>query len=177
MIRQIKKYDYFEIYRQAYNNALDLAIEAQLLFDNKYYPRAYFLAYTALEEISKSQLAADVFTGYSKEDNFIEKYANHKIKINQIGWAHLEANTYPYNQIWLGPDVDNIEKIVSKEPSWEKRLNSLYVGIKNTEVVIPSEQIGKNDAHKIIHILDIALKRIWDIEHSGHQIGTKGFMK
>ena len=43
--------DYLEIYRAAHNNAADLLREAELLFDNKYFARAYVLAFTALEEI------------------------------------------------------------------------------------------------------------------------------
>jgi AbiV family abortive infection protein len=36
------------------------------------YARAFFLAFTALEEISKSQLAADVVTGFMSEDEFLD---------------------------------------------------------------------------------------------------------
>lgn len=61
------KEKFLELYRIAHNNAVDLLAEAEILFANKKYARAYFLAFTGLEEIAKSQLAADVFTGFIKE--------------------------------------------------------------------------------------------------------------
>jgi len=64
------KDNYLEIYRVAHNNASDLLEEAELLFNHKYFARAYALAFTALEEISKSQFAADVFTDLCKEEDF-----------------------------------------------------------------------------------------------------------
>ena|SRR3989344_297917 len=176
---QTNKVNYFEIYRQAHKNAANLLKESKILFDNECYPRAYFLAYTALEEISKSQHAADVSTKFSKEEDFNESYKNHKDKIDRIGWAHNDANSYPHNMIWLGPDVDDVEQIAPSEPLWEKRQDSLYVGLEYNNLNVPQEKITKNDAKEIIHIVDTAFERIWEVsgEFGGNQIGTKGFMK
>ncbi|MCG2717752.1 MAG: AbiV family abortive infection protein [Nanoarchaeota archaeon] len=172
------KIDYLEIYRQAHNNAIGLLQESKLLFDNKYYPRAYFLAYTALEEISKSQHAADVYTGFSKEEDFIKSFAHHRRKIKRVTWAYLDANSSFYNQVWLGPNIDDVEKIAPAKPLWKKRLDSLYVGINSDKIRFPANKIRRNDALGIIHIVETALHQIWDmVENWGHQIGTKGFMK
>lgn len=51
-----KKAIYWKIYTSSHNNALDLSSEAELLFANEKYARAYMLAYTALQEIAKSQI-------------------------------------------------------------------------------------------------------------------------
>lgn len=174
-----KKCDYFEIHKQAHANAAELLKEAKILFDNKCYPRAYFLAYTALEELSKSQHAADVFTDFSKERDFNESYKNHHDKIERIRWAHNDAIAWPHNFIWLGPDIDDFEKIAPSEPSWEKRQNSLYVGADHSNINIPKKEITQDDAREIIHIIDTAFERIWEVsgEFGGNQIGTRGFMK
>jgi len=179
MVWQTKKLDYFEIYRRAHKNAADLLKESKILFDNKCYPRAYFLAYTALEEISKSQYAADVFTNFSKEEDFHKSYKSYQDKIGRIIWAHNDANSYPHNRIWLGPDIDDVVMIAPSEPLWEKRQNSLYVGFEHNNLNIPQEKITENDAMEIIHIVDTAFERIWEVsgEFGGNQIGTKGFMK
>lgn len=174
----LQKIDYLQIYNKAHVNAFNLVKEAQILFDNKCYARAYALAYTALEEISKSQLAADVFTGFSEEQEFLENYTNHKDKLRRVKWTHIDANSFPYNQIWIGPDQEDIERINPKEPLWLKRQKGLYVDIENGNITTPAQSITEEDAQDLIHIVNIALHRIWEVtEYWGHQIGTKGFMK
>jgi AbiV family abortive infection protein len=174
----MSKIDFYKIYSAAHNNAVDLLSDARILYENKKYARAYFLAYTALEEIAKSQLAADVYTGWTKEERFWKEYKDHASKIENITWAHLDANSYPHNYIWLGPDVDDVEEISPKEPLWEKRQNSLYIGIENGDIIEPEKSITQEDAKEIIHIVDTALNEIIEItEYWGNQIGTKGFMK
>ncbi|MHA1371612.1 MAG: AbiV family abortive infection protein [Promethearchaeota archaeon] len=172
--------EYLEIYRVAHNNASDLLKEAELLFDHKYFARAYVLAFTALEEISKSQFAADVFTGLCKEGDFNRFYKNHRSKIGRMIWAHLDANSYSYNKKWVGPDVDDVEQINPQEPQFQKRQDALYVGIdfQNKKIIKPVEQISERDAKEIIRIAEVAFERIWEVsEYYGNQIGTKGFMK
>jgi AbiV family abortive infection protein len=72
------KLEFLELYRSAHNNAVDLLAEAEILYEKGKHARAFFLGFTALEEISKSQLAADVFTGLIAEEEFFEYYRNHK---------------------------------------------------------------------------------------------------
>ncbi|MDD5638894.1 MAG: AbiV family abortive infection protein [Candidatus Pacebacteria bacterium] len=172
---------YFEIYEAAHNNAVDLLEEAKLLYDHKYFARSYALAFTALEEISKSQFAADVFTELFTENEFEKFYRNHKQKIERADWAYNDANSYPYNLKWIGPDIDDLEMINPSKPDFSKRLNALYVGIdfKNKKIIEPKEQITEEDAKEMIHLVEVALERIMEVsgEFGGNQIGTKGFMK
>lgn len=171
---------FLEIYREAHNNAVELLSGAELLFKYKKYPSSYFLAFTALEEISKSQFAADVFTGICAEEEFRKFYREHKKKIKQVEWAHLDASSHPYNMKWIGPDIDDVEEINSNMPIFQNRLDSLYVDVNfDKQVVsIPIEKIREEDAKSIIHIVEVALQRILEVtEFHGGQIGTKGFMK
>lgn len=174
----MEKKRYLEIYRGAHNNAVELLVDAEILFSKKRFPRAYFLAFTALEEISKSQYAADVFTGLVKEKTFNAFFRSHREKMDRMQWAHLDANEFPHNEIWLGPDIDDIERIAPAEPLWEKRQNSLYIDIGEEKVIVPEDNIAEQDAKEILHIVHTALERIWEVsEFAGEQIGTKGFMK
>lgn len=175
---QIKKQECFEIYKQAHNNAVDLLRESEILFKNQCYTRSYFLAHTALEEISKSQHVADVSTGFSTEKDFLESFMDHKEKINRAEWAYEDANEYPYNYKWVGPRKDDLKKILAQKPHWKKRQNSLYVDVTTGEVTSPRDKLTKDDAESIIHIVKTAMYRIFETaEYYGHQIGTKGFMK
>lgn len=167
---QKNKTYFYEIYAKAHNNAVELLSEAEILFENKKYARAYFLAFTGLEEISKSQLAADVCTKFIKEDDFWKHYTSHNRKIGRVRWASMDAKDYR--------DLEEEKYIVIKTPSIKKRMDALYVGIKQSIVTAPEDKIKSEDAKSLIHTLRVAIDRIFEMtEYWGHRIGTKGFMK
>jgi AbiV family abortive infection protein len=85
---------FLALYRAAHNNAIELIQEAEILFERGRYCRAYALAFTALEEISKSQLAADVFTGLISRETFQKAYRDHREKIARMAWATEDAKHY-----------------------------------------------------------------------------------
>jgi len=173
------KNKHLEIYKKAHHNAFELSRESELLFDNGCYARAYALAFTALEEISKSQFAADVYTGFVEVEEFEDFYRDHKDKIGRMRWAHKDANGF-YSMKWVGPDKDDMKKMSPKEPTFEKRQRSLYVDLNLDEqdIYTPEEQVTENEAEGIIHIVNTALNRISEVvDFHGRQIGTKGFMK
>lgn len=164
------KKKFYSIYTAAHNNAVDLLREAEFLFSKNCFARAYVLAFSALEEISKSQLAADVYTGLVDEIRYTESFKYHDSKIDRVLWAYLDANEF------LDEDGNPIK--VSK-PKFKKRNQGLYVDTdKSGKVILPKEKIGKGDAIEIIHIVKVALHQIMMMtEYYGHRIGTKGFMK
>lgn len=57
-----------------------LLADAECMVERGRNSTAYFLAFTALEEISKSQLTADVFTGLIAHDDFLSVFRDHKRK-------------------------------------------------------------------------------------------------
>lgn len=171
---------FLNIYKQAYKNASELLSEAKILQENEKYARAYFLAYSCLEEIAKSQFAADVSTGFTSKEEFKGFYRDHSSKNKHMGWMHKDASSFPYNQKWIGPDKDDIEIMDPRSPLFQKRQSSLYVDIdfNNKEIFLPKDKISKEESEEIIHIADTAFERIWEVtEHSGNQIGSKGFLK
>jgi AbiV family abortive infection protein len=170
---------YYEIYALAHNNALELLQEAKLLFSNRAFARAYTLAYISLEEVSKSQFAADVYTNFSTEDQFKKFYRSHEQKLQGVQWVHNDANTWPYNTRWVGPNEDDVETIKPGKPTFDKRQESMYVDVNfsTKTVTAPRNSISENEARDMINLVEVAIQHIDDVEQDQGRIGTKGFMK
>jgi AbiV family abortive infection protein len=163
--------EFLTLYRAAHNNAIELLQEAEILFEKERYSRAYSLAFTALEEIAKSQLAADVSTGLIEEKEFWQHYWKHEKKIGRMEWASEDAKRY-LDLLEGGQELE-IEK-----PTFGTRNAGMYVSMANGKVVSPSDVISRDNARGIIHTVDVALRRLHEVtEIWGHQIGSKGFMK
>jgi AbiV family abortive infection protein len=162
--------EFLVLYRCAYNNAVELLEEAEILFEKDKFPRAYALAFTALEEIAKSQLAADVYTGFITEEEFQECYRDHKKKISRMAWATEDARRY-----LDAPEGDYVDV---EEPTFVNRMDAMYVSLNNKKVASPSDVIDASAARGIIHTVNVAFQRILEVtDLGGHQIGTRGFMK
>jgi len=172
---------FLKTYNAGNNNASDLLKAARILCSSGHFPQAYLLAYSALEEISKSQFAADVFTQLRSEDEFTAFYRAHEDKIANIAWAHHDASNSPHKYKWVGPDMDDVEEMSPDAPLFSKRQAALYVDVNFAARTVssPSEVIAEKDARDIIHVAEVALERVWETsgEFGGMQIGTKGFMK
>jgi AbiV family abortive infection protein len=194
---------FLALYRAAHNNAVDLIQEAEVLFEHGRYCRAYALAFTALEEISKSQLAAGVHTGLIDRNTFQKVYRDHRQKIGRMAWATEDAKRY-----LGGPDGEYPGAAAPTFPSRNDSMNdSMYVNLRNDKVISSSDVIGHDGAESIIHTVmpsrcsinlsgsilrsnptsfrKMRLKNpergtpanLEATEFWGHQIGTKGFMK
>jgi AbiV family abortive infection protein len=165
-----QKTNFLGMYTAAHNNAVQLLREAEIMFERKSYPRAYFLAFTGLEEIAKSQLAADVSTGFIEEKVFWEYFKSHNKKIGRMVWASLDAEAYL--------DVEQETYLEIEHPTTAERMNTLYAYFDKGKVIVPTDVFTEDKARAIIHTLRVAIDRIIEMtEHWGHQIGTKGFMK
>lgn len=163
------KNGFLELYRAAHNNAVALLREAEVLFERKKYSRAYFLAFTGLEELAKSQLAADVYTGYIEEKSFWRYFRDHDEKIGRMAWASLDAEEYV--------DLELETFLEIEHPTTKQRVNALYVYVDQGKVVCPADLFTEDKTRAIIHSLRVAVQRIVEnTEYYGRQIGTKGFM-
>ena len=177
----MRKQAYLDLYNASNKNASALLRAGELLCDKGYFSQAYVLGFSALEEIAKGQFAADVYTGLKTEEDFRSFFKDHAKKIANAGWAHEDASRYPYNLKWVGPDMDDVEKMTPMAPLFAKRQKALYVDVdfEGGSISEPGGAITEKDARDILHVVDVALQRIWEItgEFGGMQIGTKGFMK
>jgi AbiV family abortive infection protein len=162
---------YLDMYLNSLNEAKKLLKESELLLKHSSHERAYFLGFQALEEISKSQLAGDVYTGYITEEEFKKVYRDHKEKISRVKWIQIDGNMYP---------IFREDGIKINDFDFRKKLRAMYVDLDSkTEIVSsPSQSITKRDAESIIKAVHVGLYRIYQVtEENGEQIGTKGFMK
>ncbi|MBP8994324.1 MAG: AbiV family abortive infection protein [Bacteroidales bacterium] len=162
---------YLKIYLASIAEAYSLLKEAELLYNNKFFQRAYFLGISALEEISKSQMAADVFTGFIKEDEFKKAYRDHQKKISRIKWIKIDGNSFPFF---------SYDNVLIENFDFQKKIKSMYVDIDFdlNEISTPNDSITENDAKSIVKAVKIGLYRIYQVtEEFGEQIGTKVFMK
>ena len=126
---------------------------------------------SALEEISKSQMAADVFTGLIKEDEFKKAYRDHKAKISRIKWIQIDGNSFP---------IFRYDNVLIEDFDFNKKLKSMYIDIDFSfnEISTPNDSISENDAKSVIKAVKVGLYRIHQVTiEYGEQIGTKGFMK
>jgi len=162
--------DFLTIYSSAHRNACQLLSEAEILFEHRGFARAFALAFTALEEISKSQLAADVFAGFIEVSEFQALFRHHKEKIARMDWVYEDEPTC----YW---DFDELGRIRGK-PSFADRNDALYVDVDGKRVRRPEDVIQEEQAKGMISAVRLALERIWvTTEFWGHQIGTKGLLK
>lgn len=159
---------FHKLYASSHNNAVDLISEAELLFERERYARAYSLAFTALEELAKSQLAADVATGFIEEEEFQKVFRKHEKKIERMAWATRDAERYLSADGYF-VDVD--------KPTFTARNDAMYVNLKDGAVFVPKAMITREDAEGIIHTVNVAIHRILETEEMSGRIGTKGFMK
>jgi AbiV family abortive infection protein len=163
------KPEFLELYKSAHNNAVDLLAEAEILYEKEKSARAFFLAFTALEEISKSQLAADVFTGLIDEKEFSEYYRDHKKKIRRMAWATDEARRY-FDK-WEDSYVE------VEPPAISSRMNALYVSLDKKTVQSPKQIVTAEEAKGVIRTVEAVLDSIAKNEFMGYPPGTKGYMK
>jgi len=162
---------FLKIYLASIAESYKLLNETELLYNNKSFQRAYFLGISALEEISKSQMAADVFTGLINEDEFKKAYRDHKKKIARIEWIKIDGNSFPFF---------SYDNVLIKDFDFQKKIKSMYVDIdfNLNEISTPNNSVTENDAKSIIKAVKVGLYRIYQVtEEYGEQIGTKGFMK
>ena len=65
---------YLDIYLKSLNESKKLLDEALILFKSGAHERAYFLGFSALEEISKSQIAKNRYDGFGNQRNLSGNY-------------------------------------------------------------------------------------------------------
>jgi AbiV family abortive infection protein len=162
---------YLDIYLKSLNESRKLLDEAIILFKSGAHERAYFLGFSALEEISKSQIAADVYTGYITEDEFKRIYRDHKEKILRVKWIQLDGNIFP---------CFNYDGVRINDFDFRKKLGSMYVDVDfiKEEILSPNNAVSIEDAKSIIKAVEVGLNSIYMVTAiNGEQIGTKGFMK
>lgn len=163
----------FDLYNACMKNAYSLADEAKLLLKHGHYPRAFFLALTAYEEIGKAQLTADYINDCVSVQEFERAFRDHDIKV-------------AYNQRNISLSIGKKGEVISETLEYdlkkarsfiETRMKSLYVCKEGTSLKQPCDIITKETATEMIDDLGKELHSIEFAIYLNDRIGSKGLFK
>jgi len=156
-----------QLHNACRENAAVLLNEAELLLKNGFYPRAFFLALTAFEEIGKSEIVADYHNRCVAKEEFEGAFKDHKLKI-AFNERHIsiESGNLTYDR----RDASTL---------WEKRLQALYVQCKGDyDLQKPSEVIRKIDAQNMIDRVKQTFGKALSAEWlNSPRVGSKALLK
>jgi AbiV family abortive infection protein len=156
-----------------FENASSLIKESELLLNNSFYSRSFFLSYSALEELGKYLVVCDYMTGIVSKTEFETAFRDHTMKIayahNYVNLKKTENGTYDATLIY---DINKFE-------DWKIfRNNSLYIGLKENYIgIVPKIEITKEIAEKIFARVTKERKDIIIYENMNERIGSEAFYK
>lgn len=160
-----------DLYSSCLKNASELFDEAELLLNNGHHARAYFLGYTAIEELGKAQVVADFFYDLVTEAEFKAAFRDHKFKAAYLS-RYVLIPKNPQDHWFIEYDA----KSVAKETLERKR--SLYIEcLPDHSPQVPGKVITTESAKKLLAVGRNLLHEIIKMEHITERIGTKAFTK
>lgn len=174
---QIDKIDeYLNLYWACRKNTVKLLEEANILLKNNAFSRAYFLAYTAFEELGKSQIVADYINRDLTEIQYNKAFKEHKFKCAyNFRYIALKIDSKSL-EITSSITYDKNSNITNKLV--HKRMKSLYVDFKDNKLLVdPSESITPEDTRDIISIVEQLISEIEFAEELNERIGSKALFK
>jgi len=164
-------FELLNLYAACLKNADHLIQEADLLLSHGHHARAFCLAFTAFEELGKSQLVADHFNELISDAEYRAAFHDHRIKA-----AYVERYVaIPKNQkdMWF---IEYDKQSVSTDISC--RMRSLYVEAGNDfKPLLPEAAISVDLAKKTVDGARRFLDEILKMEYLTERIGTKAFTK
>src|SRR5262245_53256353 len=156
----------YRVYATAHNNAQSLLDEAEILLKHGHYARAVLLAIMSFEELGKSQIAADFYTGVLSEDEYRQAFRVHKKTSFASRLAVIGGE---------GPNVKNgywIDDRVAKELEGIRQ-KSIYVDEQND----PLKAFSEDEANLIIQKVKAHIEYITFAEEFNGRIGSKALFK
>lgn len=132
------------------DNAVSLAAEARLLFQEKYLPRAYYLAHMSTEESAKSVLLRAMSTLGKQESEFskVSKVLrNHKKKIEFLVTyaATLSEDVQAMLGDLQGSLIDHINNLKN---------DTMYVSCEAMSVVTPMDKVAAVEIEKYVSLAE-----------------------
>jgi len=168
----------FQLRRACMKNAIDLIQEAEILYKRRKYPRAFALAYTAFEEVSKHQIVSDYITGIVAKEELESAFRHHDIKA-----------AYGKIKVEIGPTIQLNNNVFTQDSTMHYDLkdgktklpvrnNSLYVDYsKDFEPSEPRHNYKAKDAKTMIERITKRINFIFWAEEFNGRIGTKALIK
>ena len=153
------------VFTNSKNNSIDLLDEAKILLKNQSYARAIALAIMSYEELGKSQIAADFYSGILPEAVYKKAFKNHK----KTAYASRYAALGSHEKVKYGYYIDNnVAKTLELI-----RQRALYVDEDNN----PSDNFTAADAALIIEKVNEHHESIRHAEWLNGRIGSKALFK
>ena len=155
----------FSVFKTSKKNSLELLDEARLLADHQSYARAVALAIMSYEELGKSQIAADYYSGILPESEYKKAFTRH----TKTAYANRYAAIGSHEKVKHGYFVDN--NVANTLES--VRQSALYADEHNN----PSDNFDKEDALLIIRKVSQHHEAIQHAEWLNGRIGSKALFK
>ena len=159
-----------DLYDACLKNARELIEESNLLLINGHHARGYFLAYTAMDELGKSQVVADYFNDMVSKAEFEAAFRDHRVKA---------AYVTRYVNI---PDNLQGEWFIEYDPrstgaQFQERNRSLYTEHVAQVPQLPAMAISLEAANELHATAAKYLSEIVRMAYISERIGTKAFTK
>lgn len=148
------KLDYSILYKlfcDCFENGLDLLTDANILFENKRYIRAYTLAHLAIEEFSKLPMIHTYMIGIIHNiefdiPKFLKRMRNHKEKIQM---SYFLGDLIDLRKEEVGfENFDELNAYIKETNNLKN--NSIYVGIERGCINRPKDFVDRQKAIEII---------------------------
>jgi AbiV family abortive infection protein len=156
-----------------FENAGSLIKESELLFRNGFYPRSFFLSFTALEEYGKYLVICDYIKGIASFNELTSVFLDHSVK---IAYAHSNAEL---KKLKFGKYEATLVYNASEYKDWIKYRNmSIYCGKdKDFYGIIPKYKIDKSLAKNMLKRAKKEQQAIISMEGINERIGSEAFYK
>ena len=161
------------LYAACVANAEALLDDARLLLNNGRSARAFALAFTAYEEIGKSQVVADAYYGIVSPSELKDAFRKHDLKAAYVGrTVRLEQPSGTAAEATIEYDAVDARQL------FEARQCSLYVDFgPDYSPAIPVDSIDRDRAEQMIETVARELEAVAWAEMLNGRIGTKGLFK
>jgi AbiV family abortive infection protein len=155
----------FSVFEKSKKNSMNLLNEAKILLENRSYARAVALAIMSYEELGKSQIAADYYSGILPESEYKKAFKKHEKTSYSSRYAAIGTHEKVKHGYFIDKDVaKTLEQI---------RQSALYVDENND----PSENFTDEDATLIIQKVNEHHESIMHAEWLNGRIGSKALFK
>jgi AbiV family abortive infection protein len=143
--------------KKVFENTEELISEAQLLFDNGRYARAFAVAHLASEEIAKlmmlARIGTDLLLGRTIDwRKFFRRFRNHEEKLQNMALFDYFFLSDP--DLLANRDLRKLEADEAAVPDQNRRKNlSLYVDLADEPFRRPSEIINENETFNLLELV------------------------
>lgn len=164
----------FGLYYECIENARELLEEGRILFDAERFARAFALAFTAYEEIGKSQVVADAYYDLVSMSELTDAFTRHDLKVAYVRRV-VKLKLSP-DEVFPQATIDYNR--IDAKTLIEQRIRALYVDIGvDYAAVRPSDAINSQIAEEMLRVVEDELDAIAYAEELNGLIGTRGLWK